>query len=91
LAPGEAVHIVTSEPIGTNALTVKYKKNNGALLEPLIYRTDDAFAPTIGTMPCYYCPKSIKLDKHPVIDDEIDSYSYVRTPCIKQSISHLSC
>jgi hypothetical protein len=47
--------------------------------------------PYNGTIPCCYCPKSILLDKHPVIDDEIDNYSYVCTPCIKQSISHLSC
>lgn len=41
LEPGEVVRIVTSEPIGPNALTVYYKKNDGALLERLIYRTDE--------------------------------------------------
>jgi hypothetical protein len=40
LEPGEVVRVVTSEPIGPNALTVYYKKNNGSLLERLIYRTD---------------------------------------------------
>ncbi|MDY0151008.1 MAG: hypothetical protein RBS43_01900 [Candidatus Cloacimonas sp.] len=38
LEPGEVVRIVTSEPIGLNALTVYYKKNDGSLLERLIYR-----------------------------------------------------
>ena len=41
IEPGEVVRIVTSEPIGPNALTVYYKKNDGALLERLIYRTDE--------------------------------------------------
>jgi hypothetical protein len=41
LEPGEVVRIVTSEPIGPNALTVYYKKNNGSLLERLIYCSDE--------------------------------------------------
>jgi len=41
LEHGEVVRVVTSEPIGPNALTVYYKKNNGSLLERLICRTDE--------------------------------------------------
>jgi len=41
LEPGEVVRIVTSEPIGENALTVYYKKSDGKVLERLIYRTDE--------------------------------------------------
>ena len=41
LEPVEVVRVVTSEPIGPNALTVYYKANNGSLLERLIYRTDE--------------------------------------------------
>lgn len=41
LEPGEVVRIVTSEPIGSDALTVYYKKNDGSLLERLIYRNDE--------------------------------------------------
>ena len=41
LEPEEVVRIVTSEPIGPNALTVYYKTNSGALLERLIYRSDE--------------------------------------------------
>jgi hypothetical protein len=39
--PGEVVRVVTSEPIGDNALTVYYKKSDGALLERLLYRSDE--------------------------------------------------
>lgn len=41
LEPGEVVRVVTSEPIGADALTVYYKTNSGALFERLIYRSDE--------------------------------------------------
>ncbi|MFA7026319.1 MAG: helicase-related protein, partial [Candidatus Cloacimonadaceae bacterium] len=41
LEPEEVVRIVTSEAIGTDALTVYYKKSDGSLLERLIYRSDE--------------------------------------------------
>ena len=42
LEPGQVVRIVTTEPIGDNALTVYYKTSDGKLLERMLFRTDEA-------------------------------------------------
>ena len=67
LEPGVLVRIVTSETVGYNAFTVYYKTNDGALLDRLIYRTYDSIATYNDTFPYYYYPKSMRMDKHPVI------------------------
>lgn len=36
------VRIVTTEPVGDNALTVYYKTADGRLLERMLFRTDEA-------------------------------------------------
>lgn len=41
LEPNEVVRIIACEPIGPNALTVYYKKQDGKLLDRLIYRSDE--------------------------------------------------
>lgn len=41
LEPGQVVRIVTTEPIGDNALTVYYKTPDGKLLERMLFRTDE--------------------------------------------------
>ncbi len=40
--PGHVVRIVTTEPVGENALTVYYKTSDGKLLEWMLFRTDEA-------------------------------------------------
>jgi hypothetical protein len=42
LAPGQVVRVVTTEPVGDNALTVYYKTADGTLLERMLFRTDEA-------------------------------------------------
>lgn len=42
LEPGQVVRIVTTEPVGDNALTVYYKTADGRLLERMLFRTDEA-------------------------------------------------
>ncbi|WP_297505533.1 helicase-related protein [Ferrovum sp.] len=42
LEPGQVVRIVTTEPVGDNALTVYYKTADGKLLERMLFRTDEA-------------------------------------------------
>ncbi|MFO0520866.1 MAG: helicase-related protein [bacterium] len=42
LEPGHVVRIVTTEPVGDNALTVYYKTADGKLLERMLFRTDEA-------------------------------------------------
>jgi len=42
LEPGQVVRIVTTEPVGDNALTVYYKTAEGKLLERMLFRTDEA-------------------------------------------------
>ena len=42
LEPGQVVCIVTTEPVGDNALTVYYKTSDGKLLERMLFRTDEA-------------------------------------------------
>jgi superfamily II DNA or RNA helicase len=42
LEPGRVVRIVTTEPVGDNALTVYYKTADGRLLERMLFRTDEA-------------------------------------------------
>ena len=42
LEPGQVVRIVTTEPVGDNALTVYYKKSDGQLCERMLFRTDEA-------------------------------------------------
>ena len=41
LEPGQVVRIVTTEPVGDNALTVYYKTADGKLLERMLFRTDE--------------------------------------------------
>jgi len=42
LEPGQVVRIVTTEPVGNNALTVYYKTADGTLRERMLFRTDEA-------------------------------------------------
>ncbi len=42
LEPGQVVRVVTTEPVGDNALTVYYKTADGALRERMLFRTDEA-------------------------------------------------
>ncbi len=42
LEPGQVVRIVTTEPVGDNALTVYYKTADGKVLERMLFRTDEA-------------------------------------------------
>lgn len=42
LEPGQVVRIVTTEPVGDNALTAYYKTADGRLLERMLFRTDES-------------------------------------------------
>lgn len=42
IEPGHVVRIVTTEPVGDNALTVYYKKPDGQLCERMLFRTDES-------------------------------------------------
>ena len=42
IEPGQVVRVVTTEPVGDNALTVYYKTSDGKLLERMLFRTDEA-------------------------------------------------
>ncbi|HCF05834.1 MAG TPA: RNA helicase [Desulfomicrobiaceae bacterium] len=42
LEPGQVVRIVTTEPVGDNALTVYYKTADGGLRERMLFRSDEA-------------------------------------------------
>ncbi len=42
IEPGQVVRVVTTEPVGDNALTVYYKTPDGKLLERMLFRTDEA-------------------------------------------------
>lgn len=42
LEPGQVVRVVTTEPVGDNALTVYYKTPDGRVLERMLFRTDEA-------------------------------------------------
>ena len=42
LEPSQVVRIVTTEPVGDNALTVYYKTPDGRLQERMLFRTDEA-------------------------------------------------
>jgi len=42
IEPGEVVRVVTTEPVGDNALTVYFKTADGRLLERMLFRTDEA-------------------------------------------------
>lgn len=42
LEPGQVVRVVTTEPVGDNALTIYYKKSDGQLCEQMVFRTDEA-------------------------------------------------
>ena len=42
IEPGQVVRIVTTEPVGDNALTVYYKTSDGKLLERMLFRADEA-------------------------------------------------
>ncbi|MDD3353127.1 helicase-related protein [Zoogloea sp.] len=41
LEPGQVVRIVTTEPVGDNALTVYYKTPDGEVRERMLFRTDE--------------------------------------------------
>ncbi|TYC51152.1 DUF3883 domain-containing protein [Zoogloea oleivorans] len=41
IEPAQVVRIVTTEPVGDNALTVYYKTPDGRLLERMLFRTDE--------------------------------------------------
>ncbi|ABK99487.1 helicase-related protein [Pelobacter propionicus] len=41
IEPGQTVRIVTTEPVGTDALTVYYKTSDGRVLERMLFRTDE--------------------------------------------------
>ncbi|ABR90637.1 ATP-dependent RNA helicase [Janthinobacterium sp. Marseille] len=41
IEPGHVVRIVTTEPVGDNALTVYYKTADGKLLERMLFRNDE--------------------------------------------------
>ena len=41
LEPGQVVRIVTTEPVGDNALTIYYKTTGGRLSERMLFRTDE--------------------------------------------------
>ncbi len=41
IEPGHVVRIVTTEPVGDNALTVYYKTADGKLLERMLFRSDE--------------------------------------------------
>ena len=41
LEPGQVVRVVTTEPIGDNALTVYYKTADGKLHERMLFRQDE--------------------------------------------------
>ncbi len=40
--PGQVVRVVTTEPVGDNALTIYYKTSDGKLHERMLFRTDEA-------------------------------------------------
>ncbi|MGZ8219857.1 DEAD/DEAH box helicase, partial [Methylomagnum sp.] len=42
LEPNDVVRVVTTEPVGDNALTIYYKTSDGRLLERMLFRTDEA-------------------------------------------------
>lgn len=42
LEPGQVVSIVTTEPVGRDALTIYYKTADGALRERMLFRADEA-------------------------------------------------
>lgn len=41
IEPGHVVRVVTTEPVGDNALTVYYKTADGKLLERMLFRSDE--------------------------------------------------
>lgn len=41
IEPGQVVRVVTTEPVGDNALTVYYKTPDGRLLERMLFRSDE--------------------------------------------------
>ncbi|MFT6403274.1 MAG: hypothetical protein ACJA2D_002599, partial [Pseudohongiellaceae bacterium] len=42
ISPEEVVRIVTTEPVGENALTVYYKDSQGKIGEQMLFRSDEA-------------------------------------------------
>ncbi|MCB1921405.1 MAG: DEAD/DEAH box helicase, partial [Candidatus Competibacteraceae bacterium] len=42
IAPGQVVRVVTTEPVGDNALTVYYRTPDGQLAERMLFRTDES-------------------------------------------------
>ena len=41
IAPSQVVRVVTTEPVGDNALTVYYRTPDGQLAERMLFRTDE--------------------------------------------------
>ena len=41
IEPGQTVRIATTEPVGTDALTVYYKTTDGRVMERMLYRTGE--------------------------------------------------
>lgn len=41
IEPGQVVRVVTTEPVGDNALTIYYKTPDGRLLERMLFRSDE--------------------------------------------------
>ena len=41
ITPGQVVRVVTTEPVGDNALTVYYRTSDGQLAERMLFRTDE--------------------------------------------------
>ena len=41
IEPGQVVRIVTTEPVGPDAVTVYYKTSDGRLQERMLFRADD--------------------------------------------------
>lgn len=40
--PGQVVRVITTEPVGDNAIAAKYKNSDGRLLKRMLFRTDEA-------------------------------------------------
>ena len=42
IEPGQVVRVVTTEPVGPDAVTIYYKTPDGRLQERMLFRTDEA-------------------------------------------------
>ena len=76
IEPGQVVRVVTTEPVGDNALTVYDKTSDARLLERRLFRTDEATPALVenvgGSIPpiarCVYALRErehdIKAERH---------------------------